>query len=78
MPRLSKRSRKKGKKTKRRTRKRLAKVKGGERLECGQVAYAATYRPLSFGEKVKLKFCKDKEPDKVAPYSTRNDSITSF
>lgn len=65
MPRLTKRSRNKRNKTtrrKRRSLRNLRKIKGGERLQCGQVAYASTYRPLSFGEKVKLKFCKDKEP----------------
>ncbi len=41
-------------------------VRGGfDPLDCGLVARASQYRDLSFGEKVKLKFCKDKHPDQV-------------
>ena len=64
---------------KRRSRRRVRRSIGGslDRLQCGQVLYAASYRPLSFGEKVKLKFCKDKEPQLTEKMTTFYPSTTA-
>lgn len=70
---LKRKSRKQSNKKRRhRSRRRVRRSKGGAlgRLQCGEVLYAASYRPLSFGEKVKLRFCKDKEPALVERMST--------